>query len=449
MSLSFVHCIEECYGKPAMAAMLRPRGALLLFLLFALGTAAPFCAVLAPAPTGAPRAGGEAARSERACGSGLFTEILLPPLNAAETARLRELEITGPLRLGIGRDVPQGQAARATGRQAFSLRLRSAGAAAIRLALRVSQLPDAAILRLCGAKEQALTIRGARLNAAVRQGEDLYWLPLMVGEVLGLELALPGGAEPMEIALAKLSHFYRLPALHPDNPACPAGWEVPSAATALLVHTDPGGESGVCTGTLLADADRASAIPYLLSAHHCIPDQARASSLQTYWFPCGHDGTTRFGGADLLYASKSTDTSFLRLRRSPPAGAGFAAWSPTLPPPGEPVTGIHHPRAGPRQIVFGKLIGYIGCELIDYCAEQYEREQAHYLQVRWSSGTTAAGSSGSGLFLPTGQLVGTLSGGVENRDDYGRFDLPYREALHRWLGPAPAGSSLVPSAAAR
>lgn len=53
---------------------------------------------------------------------------------------------------------------------------------------------------------------------------------------------------------------------------------------------------------------------------------------------------------------------------------------------------------------------------------------------------TAGGGSGSGLFLVSGELVGTLFGGYSGCDNpdvqedyYGRFDLAYRDALYRWL----------------
>ena len=53
---------------------------------------------------------------------------------------------------------------------------------------------------------------------------------------------------------------------------------------------------------------------------------------------------------------------------------------------------------------------------------------------------TDAGSSGAGLFAPSGALVGVLSGGfgdcegTPGPDHYGRFDLAYRAGLSRWLG---------------
>jgi len=51
---------------------------------------------------------------------------------------------------------------------------------------------------------------------------------------------------------------------------------------------------------------------------------------------------------------------------------------------------------------------HIGCEVIDCCGDHRRGDDTHYLRVIWSAGATAAGSSGSGLFLPTGRLVNPL-----------------------------------------
>lgn len=187
-------------------------------------------------------------------------------------------------------------------------------------------------------------------------------------------------------------------------------------------------------------------IPYVLTAHHCVSDQTRASSVEAYWFHrsrhCGSPGGTArsvTGGTDLLYAAKTTDTSLLRLRNPPPAGAVFIGWSATLPKPGTPLTGVHHPRGARQAIAFGSLTEYQNCADVVYCGEEADPEAIHYLRVNWDKGVVDVGSSGSGIFLPTGQLVGTLSGGFgdcerqEGPDDYGRFDLAYRAALHNWL----------------
>lgn len=286
----------------------------------------------------------------------------------------------------------------------------------------------------------------------------LHWSPLILGEALTLRIALPASATPDQIRLAlpRLSHFFRLPFTEPraaetegchEAPACHPAWDGPSRATALLLHTDETGGTGVCTGTLLNDADPDTYIPYLLTAHHCVSDQARASSIEAYWFvrsatcggePDGHEVVS--GGADLLDAAKSTDTSFLRLRRPPPAGAVFAGWSATLPAEGQAVVGVHQPGGGLQAIAFGTVAEHLNCEDIDYCGEDADHDGVRFVRVEWAQGVTLAGSSGSGLFLPGGELVGVLSGGFGEcgeqggPDDYGRFDVAYRAGLDRWLG---------------
>jgi hypothetical protein len=215
----------------------------------------------------------------------------------------------------------------------------------------------------------------------------------------------------------------------------------------MLLYTDERGRTGACTGTLLNDMDPTTHIPYALTAHHCVADQIRASSIEAVWFhrahSCGGPGETARsvpGGADLLYAAKTTDTSLLRLRRPPPAGAVFSGWTTAGPELGAAVIGVFQPRGGRQAVAFGRLASYEHCEEAHYCGEDADPDGLQYLRVDWERGATEPGTSGSGLFLPSGELIGTLSGGFGNcerprgPDDYGRFDLPYQGALSRWLG---------------
>jgi lysyl endopeptidase len=154
--------------------------------------------------------------------------------------------------------------------------------------------------------------------------------------MLTLAIDLPQGVDPRQvrIALPRLSHFFRRLFDVPGSdapeavgchqePACHPGWDHPSRATAMLVHTDEAGDSGVCTGTLLADADPSTDVPYLLTAHHCVPEQTRASSLSDL---LGHSRASRLTRGPglakrlsrrgrLLYAEQTTDTSFLQAPR--------------------------------------------------------------------------------------------------------------------------------------
>ena len=101
-----------------------------------------------------------------------------------------------------------------------------------------------------------------------------------------------------------------------------------------MSFVDTDGYSYLCTGTLLNDM-ASSGTPYFLSAQHCISQQTVASTLQTYWFyrstSCNSSvlnagNVTLTGGATLLYSSVNTDTSFMRLSNTPPAGATYRTW---------------------------------------------------------------------------------------------------------------------------
>ena len=158
------------------------------------------------------------------------------------------------------------------------------------------------------------------------------------------------------------------------EPACDPEWDYPSRAITMLVNTDDAGDGGVCTGTLLNDADPSTYLPYPLTAHHCLSEQTRASSVETFWsFQSPRCSTGRqglqavSGGADLRYDAKTTDTHFLRLGQPPPAGALFADWSATLPALGISVIGIQHPRDRAQEIAVGSLAAYWNCWNFNYC----------------------------------------------------------------------------------
>ncbi|MBK5963357.1 hypothetical protein CCR95_04445 [Thiocystis minor] len=410
--------------------------------------------------------------------------VRLPALRAAKAAqRLVQASETGPRLIGFGRSIPAHPALApanvsakpawrmlADGRQVTAWRVESPGALGVRLGMRFLSLPDAAILRfIAPATGPVAVISGAMVNASVRRNRSagvpnesaaLYWSPLIEGESIITEVELPAAIQPggVRFDLSRLSHFLRLPVSGgaPDPTAendchedvmCHPGWDPPSRATAILLYTRPDGGSGICSGTLLDDADPATQIPYFLTAHHCVPDQARASSLETYWLyrslACGGsvaDAQAVAGGTDLLYTARPTDTSFLRLRRAPPAGVVFADWQTAPPAVGTVVAGAHHPQGQPQRIAVGVLSESLSCLAVEDCGADPDAMEEHFLRVTWSQGVTAGGGSGSGLFLGSGELVGTLFGGYSGcdhpngqEDYYGRFDLAYRAALYRWL----------------
>jgi hypothetical protein len=404
--------------------------------------------------------------------------LALPPLSPAERREQERLQSgDGPLRLGLGRTLRHHEllppelerrpwSPTSAGGHALTWQLTSPGAVGLRLAVLPRQVPDGMVVRVAASGQPfGPPISGAEINASVRRnleagGDDdaarLFWLPLIIGDTLTLQVELPAEVKPenTDFELVRVSHFFSLPFLErssqpseaPDEdtePACAEEWDAASRATTLLLYTHPDGATGACTGTLLNDTDPQSFVPYLLSAHHCFPDQVRASSIESLWSvrseTCGGDlasYATISGGADVLYLAKSTDTALLRLRRPPPAGAVFIGWQPALPARGDEVIGIHHPFAGRQQRSVAVVSEYMTCEQVDYCGDDYYSDAIHFIKVDRHVGGSRPGSSGSGLYNASQQLVGTNLGGSDEGgfDYYGRFDRPYFDGLERWLG---------------
>jgi hypothetical protein len=233
-------------------------------------------------------------------------------------------------------------------------------------------------------------------------------------------------------------------------------------AVAQLLYVVPGRGSFLCSGSLLADQAHDST-PYLLTANHCISDQATASSLQAFFdygtATCG--GATpaerrmpHSNGATLLahgsLASGSSDFSFLRLTNAP-ADRYFLGWNADARAlrDGTPLFRLSHPAPDgfPRALSYSSSTNdptFDPCEGIT---------APQFLYSRPVAGATAGGSSGSALLLGNGQVVGQLGGacGVDpsdfcspDNDDFdGAFAVTYQE-VRQWLGsPSAPGTTTV------
>jgi hypothetical protein len=117
----------------------------------------------------------------------------------------------------------------------------------------------------------------------------------------------------------------------------------------------------------------------------------------------------------------------------------FIGWRPTLPAKAAQVVGIHHPAGNLQQLTTAVVSESKNCEAVDYCGREYDPDAVHFVRVKRLAGRTRPGSSGSGLFNTSQQLIGALLGGsdgdnLDGFDYYGQFDRPYRDGLQRWLG---------------
>lgn len=425
-------------------------------------------------------------------------------VDAGDTSRMPGVQTIGP-----ARSLPQSASTAATaalltwqtlegGSQVAALRFQSAGAQGLRLGIVVEQMPAEAVLRFYtpdGAASYGVT--GSEILATITRNQQAgdssaaartYWSPDVGGDTVVLEVELPARSDPaaLRIAVPQLSHFRvapqalvdafagaasstaaatGAPALVPKagtadfcevDTACNPDYANESNAVARMLFVDQG-TSYLCTGTLLNDT-ASSGTPYFLSARHCIPSQTVASTLTTYWFfraaackgaSLDARASTLKGGATLLATDSATDTALMRLNDAPPNGAVFAGWDAYTPQLGQAAALLHHPDGDWQKLSLGSLQQFSSCTLSadggSFSCSGAVSASGNYLGVQWSSGATAPGSSGGGLFavqngarylvahLTAGSASCTVSGGM---DFFGRFDLAFAAGLKQWLAPA-------------
>lgn len=400
-----------------------------------------------------------------------------------------------PQKIGFARDLLQtgstvATAARwewhatASGGQVAAISFASGGATGVRLGLLVRKLPAEAVLRVYAQKSAtAFEVSGRDILASVSRNiatdgstdaARTYWTPAVDGEESTLEIELPAGtsSDALALSIPRLSHIFASAVADSTSEtakigqaascevdvSCSSGYSRESNATARMTFVATDGNSYLCTGTLLNDRN-STGTPYFLSANHCVSAQSEASTLTTYWFyrsaSC-NSGTlsastkTLLGGATLLYASSSTDTSFMRLNSTPPTGAMYAAWDPAAPTLATTVVGIHNPGGDLQKISTGSIKAFNACTAINPLTDGYKctvstQASSSFVSAQWSRGVTESGSSGSGLFKTIGTsnyFVGQLYGGSSScsnptaTDSYGRFDVAYKAALSKWLEPS-------------
>lgn len=374
-----------------------------------------------------------------------------------------------------------------------AVRIDSPGALAMRIGLRVTQLPDDLRLAFFSAESNAPVappVTGKTINQLIElnraSGDSTdaartYWSPLVDGDTVLMVVYVPEGIDPRRIrfSVPLISHLFRDPLSGTDNDAatsalcataeetgdllgvlrsaascnldvsCYPGWSDEASALAQMTFTKSG-NTYTCSGALINDNDPSSYIPYFLTANHCISTQTVASTLITNWFKQSSscDSATRdsryqrlTGGAQLLYQAEATDTSFLQLRDAPPGGVFFLGWTTSTPSSGESLTGIHHPNGDWKKISFGNFSSYLDCwpsRNGNFTCMFTTQRTGDFLDIGWQLGITESGSSGSPLINDQSQVVGQLYGGSSSctgsgTDTYGRFDIAYQAGLSSWL----------------
>ena len=421
--------------------------------------------------------------------------VALGPLGAgAAMAKSATARSGAPLQIGQARSVADTATAQATagllqwqalggGAQAAALRFVAEGARGLRLGVLVQALPPGAVLRVYGAQNldgDATQITAEALQALARRNTEggasgntahTWWSPDAGGPEATLEIHLPAGASPaqVQVAVPRLSHFTQTPteAAAPAKAAksdealsgacnidasCRPEYLEQARSVAHYTFVDEGGDSSMCTGTLINDA-QSSGTPYFLSAHHCIAHQAEASTVQTYWFyrsaACGSEDLNPAvrllkGGSTLLRSDAATDVALMRLNEQPPAGTVYAGSYFGKPlAVGTPLAALHHPGGDLLKFSQALLGDYLTCKgnQLDTC-DDASPDEANYLSLDWQQGVVEGGSSGSAAFVTLDgkrYVMGQLLGGGSSCEDpdgtdiYGRFDRSMRNGLSQWL----------------
>lgn len=384
-------------------------------------------------------------------------DISLPVLSATESEGLflddAPLPIGRKVKIGVDRDVVvEGpSSAKSTlgtvtqlkdGTTVWTLRIFSEGAKGIRIHLTGCDLGESGelvVYNLASPTEAVGPFTGLGPN-----GDGEFYTPTVFSEEVVLEYSAPRLPSAAPFLIMGLNHLAtdgeyensdKTLSCHNDI-TCYSGYEYRNAIGRM--YFVEGGSGYVCSGSLLVDKDPNTYKPYFLTANHCFSTNAVASTLEVYW---RYDTTSCNGSAPSLSSlprsngstvlstrdySNSSDFTLLSLSQDPPGGTYFLGWNAsTNSQIGATVHGIHHPDGDYKRISFGSVTQDLNFGDLD---------ETYYWVVKWNSGVTEGGSSGSPLILDGGVVIGQLTGGSTDfpctdpagRDVYGRFSETYK-----------------------
>jgi hypothetical protein len=408
----------------------------------------------------------------------------LPAVSAGELAAVRAANRANATK-GLARQVVVGitrsafpvpsQLAwtRVPGGHAAQVAVTSPDAGSLRLALDLKGVPEDVEMVFFGSAQPS-RLEGPVKVGAVRDRTGPWWSPLTEGATQTVEFFVPDRHDPAAASprVLRASHIFTTPSsrftkrLADIGTAGACNVDVPCSSlssngafqdvvdsVAQLVFTK-GSFTTLCTGSLLADANTATQVPWLYSANHCFDNssapyktpaemQQVANTLTTLWHfeanGCGSGSpsgawTQVSGGATLTYNNVQTDVLLVRLNNAPPAGAFFSGWDANPLNAGAGVIAIHHPQGDLKKVSQGTTQGF--------SMPGVGGGSESFIDVRWSSGTTEPGSSGGGLWTSSnGQYLfrGGLWGGaalctnLSGIDSFSRFDRAYPQ-IAAYLG---------------
>jgi lysyl endopeptidase len=398
--------------------------------------------------TGAQAAVVRAQPPSRSIALGRHGAIALGALTAAERGKLGAVGLKR--RIGVHRALPQGALDRGTwaslpnGGADWRLGISSASASALRVHFSGFSVGSAKVWVHSGDfVDGPYTGQGP-------YGNGDFWSRTVAGDSAVVEYEGPAGAVPFQIR--QVAHQAGLAAtpIPLDAAAscnldvnCYPDWQNTKRSVAQIQFEETqGNEQGtfLCSGSLVATRDN-SFTPYLLTAGHCIHDEAAARSLQTFWAfessACNAGPPTdrgklnsSNGGHLVVWATIEKGDYSLVLLPDVPQGVVFSGWDTADPDVGSPLVGIHHPAGSYKRISFAQSIVSADADVGNDFAPA-----SLYHDVAYTNGITQPGSSGSPLFSGPGVIVGMLTYGpaldgeqfclVQDYGGYGKFSNAY------------------------
>lgn len=371
--------------------------------------------------------------------------------------------------VGVSRMVPSDAmnaaewSATPEGRQVWRLALSSTGAEGLRVRFSDFHVGEGKVW-LFGPDGDASNLSAGPYTGDGPYGDGTFWTDIVLTDsvIVAYEPAGDGG-DAIPFKIADVSHRFARAvkaAVKTDtttpvaaaasctvDSTCHPEYSEPASAVALMLF-ESGGSTYQCTGSLINSASQ-PAVPFFLTANHCISTADEARSLIAFFNyqtpACNGSIPTlrqspRVSGATFLAGGEMSlgDFSLLQLSGFPNVDVKLLGWTADEIPSNAQVTSISHPVGDYKRIAFGRRTRDVTIRFGD--GERMPANRGY--QVSWFEGVTQGGSSGSPLLVNIGgkeYAVGTLSGGPDVDEDndvevcrtnnlvgsYGRFSAAY------------------------